>query len=128
TAWNRERFGIAVVNEWLDSQPKCRIILVLFDHDNCIRIKWHENAPPLTSTSRAVLCPGSIPPRSRSRHELFALASRGAQQWSLRGVGSGSRRVGAAHVVQYGLALAIAQSGEHLLRVAEDERPGKDLR
>jgi hypothetical protein len=41
---------------------------------------------------------------------------------------SGLRPVGAAHIVEYGLALLIDKTGEQLLRVPEDQRPGKDLR
>src|ERR1700749_5357708 len=40
----------------------------------------------------------------------------------------GLRPVGAAHTVEYGLALLIDKAGEQLLRVPEDQRPGKDLR
>ena len=40
---------------------------------------------------------------------------------------SGLRLVGAAHIVEYGLALLIDKAGEQLLRVPEDQRPGKDL-
>ena len=41
---------------------------------------------------------------------------------------SGLRLIGAAHIVEYGLALLIDKAGEQLLRVPEDQRPGKDLR
>ena len=40
---------------------------------------------------------------------------------------SGLRPVGAAHIIEYGLALLIDKAGEQLLRVPEDQRPGKDL-
>src|SRR5215813_8552379 len=39
----------------------------------------------------------------------------------------GLRPVGAAHVVEYGLTLLIDKAGEQLLRVPEDQSPGKDL-
>src|ERR1700749_544105 len=39
----------------------------------------------------------------------------------------GLRPVGAAHTVEYGLALLIDKAGEQLLRGPEDQRPGKDL-
>jgi hypothetical protein len=39
----------------------------------------------------------------------------------------GLRPVGAAHIVEHGLALLIDKAGEQLLRVPEDQRPGKDL-
>jgi hypothetical protein len=41
---------------------------------------------------------------------------------------SGLRPVGAAHIVEYGLALLIDKAGEQLLRVPEDQCPGNDLR
>ena len=40
----------------------------------------------------------------------------------------GLRPIGAAHTVEYGLALLIDKAGEQLLRVPEDKCPGKDLR
>jgi hypothetical protein len=40
---------------------------------------------------------------------------------------SGLRPVGAAHIVEHGLALLIDKAGEQLLRIPEDQRPSKDL-
>ena len=38
------------------------------------------------------------------------------------------RPVGAAHIVEYGLALLIDKACEQLLRIPKHQRPGKDLR
>ena len=49
-------------------------------------------------------------------------------QYVSRWIWSGLRPIGTTYIVEYGLALLIDKAGEQLLRVPEDQRPGKDLR
>jgi hypothetical protein len=41
---------------------------------------------------------------------------------------AGLRPIGAAHIIEYRLALLINKAGKELLCVPEDQCPGKDLR
>jgi hypothetical protein len=76
----------------------------------------HEHAQALTVVQGLIL---SVEPKRRFCCDLGSWVL-----WRRTGL----RLVGAAHIIEYGLALLIDKAGEQLLRVPEDQCPGKDLR